>query len=261
MKSLWVSMGRYMLLLKMISEFSQGMMQAICSIIRLRTGYREVKGIYQQYGSYIPRGIKQYSGLLDNTVYGLFADSRGQLWAALDNGISLIQYNLPFCFYNEQNGLNGNILCLYYCQNDLYAGTSQYLFAQNELGNFEIVQGSEGQIFDLVEARGILLAAQNPGILSVKGRKADMIADTEDLPFLVITTLPDDPDHLIAGSAEGLYLLKYFNTLIRKVSSRDSLLFEGDIPASSESETISGPDIHFKLNDLVFSFAAAMDHC
>ncbi|OFY65446.1 MAG: hypothetical protein A2V64_10545, partial [Bacteroidetes bacterium RBG_13_43_22] len=160
----------------------------------------------------IKKIINKNSGLLDNTVYGLFVDSSGQLWAALDNGISLIQYNLPFCFYNEQNGLNGNILCLYYCQNHLYAGTSQYLFVQNEQGNFEIVQGTEGQIFDLVESRGILLAAHNPGILSVKGRKAVMIDGTEDLPFLVIASLPEDPDHLIAGSAEGLYLLKYYNS-------------------------------------------------
>lgn len=160
----------------------------------------------------IKKIINKNSGLLDNAVYGLFVDSRGQLWAALDNGISLIQYNLPFSFYNEQNGLNGNILSLCYFQNHLYAGTSQYLFLQNEQGDFEIVQGTEGQIFDLVESRGILLAAQNPGILSVKGRKAAMIAGTEALPFLVITTLPGDPDHLLAGSAEGLYLLKYYNS-------------------------------------------------
>jgi len=186
--------------------------------------------------------INKNSGLLDNTVYGLFVDSRGQLWAALDNGISLIQYNLPFSFYNEQNGLNGNILSLYYYQKHLYAGTSQYLFVQNEQGNFEIVQGSEGQVFDLLESRGILLAAQNPGILSVKGRKAVMIAGTEDLPFLAITTLPGDPDHLIAGSAEGLYLLKYHNSswhLDHKIKGFDMPVYlavkdmEGNIWASS----------------------------
>ncbi len=190
----------------------------------------------------IKKIVNKNSGLLDNTVYGLFVDSSGQLWAALDNGISLIQYNLPFYFYNEQNGLNGNILCLYFYQNHIIAGTSQYLFVQNEQGNFEIVQGSEGQIFDLVEARGILLAAQNPGILSVKGSKAVMIPGTEDLPFLVFTPLPDDPDHLIAGSAEGLYLLKYYNSswhLDHKIKGFDMPVYlavknkEGDIWASS----------------------------
>jgi serine phosphatase RsbU (regulator of sigma subunit) len=172
----------------------------------------------------IKKLINKNSGLLDNAVYGLFTDKKGQLWAALDNGISLIQYNLPFCFYNEQNGLNGNVLCLYYYQDHLYAGTSQYLFVQNEQGNFEIVQGSTGQNFDLVESKGILLAAANPGIIRIKGNKAVMVPGTEDMSFLVFAAMTDHQDYLIVGSAEGLFLLKYYNSswhLDRKIKGFD----------------------------------------
>lgn len=157
----------------------------------------------------IKKLINKNSGLLDNAVYGLLTDRRGQLWAALDNGISLIQYNLPLTFYNEQNGLNGNILCLQYYQNHLYAGTSQYLFYQNETGDFEIVQGSAGQNFDLFESKGILLSARNPGMLTIKGRKAYLIPGTYNIAFLVIIALNDYPDYLIAGSGAGLFLFKY----------------------------------------------------
>jgi serine phosphatase RsbU (regulator of sigma subunit)/ligand-binding sensor domain-containing protein len=186
--------------------------------------------------------INKDTGLLDNAVYGLFTDNSGLLWAALDNGISLIQYNFPFCFYNEQNGLNGNILSIYYYKNHLYAGTSQYLFVQNELGNFEMVQGTVGQNFDLKESRGTLLAAKNPGLISVKGNKAVLIPGTEDISFLVIPELTDDPDQLIAGSAEGLYLFKYFNSswhLDKKIKGFDMPVYlavkdkDGNIWASS----------------------------
>ena len=174
--------------------------------------------------------IDKNSGLLDNAVYGLFTDNNGQLWAALDNGISLIQYNLPFRYYNEKNGLNGNILSLYYCQGHLYAGTSQYLFIQNEQGNFEIVEGSEGQNFDLMEFKGILLGAKNPGLIIIRGKKAFPIPGTEDMSFLVITELSDDPDHFIAGSAEGLYLFSYYKSswhLDKKIKGFDMPVYYG----------------------------------
>ncbi len=152
------------------------------------------------------------TGLQDDIVYNLFTDNNNQLWAALDNGISLIQNDLPFNIYNEQNGLNGQILCIYLFQNRLYAGTSQYMYFQNEKGNFEIIPGTTGQNFDLFESKGVLLSARNPGISEIKGEKAILMPGTDYISFICFSNLHNFPNYLLAGTGNGLYLLEYKNS-------------------------------------------------
>ena len=64
------------------------------------------------------------AGLQENSVITLYSDKNNQLWAGLDNGISLIQTNLPFRLHAEQNGLKGAPMCLKYFKNNLYVGTN-----------------------------------------------------------------------------------------------------------------------------------------
>ena len=43
------------------------------------------------------------AGLQDNSIYCLYSDINQQLWTGLDNGISLVQNNLPFKRFTEKN--------------------------------------------------------------------------------------------------------------------------------------------------------------
>jgi serine phosphatase RsbU (regulator of sigma subunit) len=150
------------------------------------------------------------TGLQDNTIYWLNFDNNRQLWASLDNGISLIQNSLPFHYYNEQNNLNGSPMCLQFFRDRFYVGTSQYLHIQDQQGNFEQIAGTEGQNFRLFEADGSLLLAGYQGIFDIRGNQARQLSGFIALSFC---RLKDHPGNLLAGSADdGLYLMEKKNS-------------------------------------------------
>lgn len=147
------------------------------------------------------------AGLQDNTVYRLYCDENRNLWAALDNGISRIEFELPFVHYTEQEGLLGSILFVKNFHQQLYIGTGQYLHLMKPDGTFEIVPGTDGQSFDLIEAKNMLLLAHNPGIYEVKGNRAFMLPNTSNISATCFGTLKNHPEYLFVGVANGFDLL------------------------------------------------------
>ncbi|MCX6327482.1 MAG: SpoIIE family protein phosphatase [Bacteroidia bacterium] len=152
------------------------------------------------------------AGLQDNTVLSLYSDQSGQLWTALDIGISLIQNNLPFRNYTDLDGLFGSPLCLKYFRDRFYVGTGQYLHIQNRKGVFETIEGTESQNFILFEANGILLLGCTSGIFEIKDRQAIPLENTSALAILSIVPLKNHPGYFLAGEGNGLFLLEYRNS-------------------------------------------------
>lgn len=157
-------------------------------------------------GGNIKGRFNKNTGLQDNTVYWLYTDRSGGLWAALDNGISMIPVNLPFRIYSEPEGLNGSPMCLEFYENRCYVGTSQYLHIQNSNGKFMPIEGTEGQNFRLLAVDGNLLLACYQGVFDIKKDKAVTISG--DVTGLSFCSLKNHPGFLLAGTAdEGFYLL------------------------------------------------------
>ncbi len=149
------------------------------------------------------------SGLHDNTVYDIYCDKNKNLWAALDNGISRIEYELPFVHYTEQEGLLGSVLFVKYFNEKLYVGTGQYLHMLKPDGSFGILPGTYGQSFDLVEAKNTLLLAQNPGIYEVKGNQAFLIPNSNRTSVTCFGTLRNHPEYLLVGGDGGFDLIRF----------------------------------------------------
>ena len=148
------------------------------------------------------------SGLQDNTVYNIFCDGDRNLWATLDNGISRIEYSLPFVYYTEQEGLFGSVLFVKDFEKHSYIGTGQYLHMQKPDGSFEIVPGTDGQNFDLISAKNTLLLAHNPGIYEVRGTRAILLPGSLYISATCFGILNKNPDHLLIGG-QGLDHIEY----------------------------------------------------
>jgi signal transduction histidine kinase/ligand-binding sensor domain-containing protein len=149
------------------------------------------------------------SGLHDNTVYDIYCDKNRNLWAALDNGISRIEYELPFVHYTEQEGLLGSVLFVKYFREQLYVGTGQYLHLMNPDGSFGIVPGVNGQSFDLIEAKNTLLLAQNPGVYEVRENQAFLIPNSNRTSATCFGTLRNHPEYLFVGGDVGFDLIRF----------------------------------------------------
>jgi serine phosphatase RsbU (regulator of sigma subunit) len=148
------------------------------------------------------------NGMQDNTILWLFSDKNRQLWAAMDNGISLLQDNLPFRYYSENNGLNGTPMSMIFFKNHFYVGTGQFLHIQNSNGNFEQIAGSESQNFCFYNAGGRLLLAHYSGIFEVRDDKILPVRNNVENAFLCFSPVRNNPRYLLAGAGDGLYLLQ-----------------------------------------------------
>lgn len=189
--------------------------------IRLHQAYSAVRGSNGEYAiGTVSGGIlvvapdgkireiyNKKTGLLDNSVYSLFYDRNDQLWAALDNGISLVQLNVPFTYYDERSGLSGSVMCLDYFNNRLYVGTSQHVFAANKNGTFEAVSGTASQNFHLYASHGSLLLANLDGIHEIRGNKAFQVEGTRPVSALSFCTHTADGDNILVGAINGLHVM------------------------------------------------------
>jgi signal transduction histidine kinase/ligand-binding sensor domain-containing protein len=165
--------------------------------------------VFDTTGKIINRYEKN-NGLQDNSVYGLFSDRNQQLWAATENGISLISVNLPFRNYSEHEGLNGSPMCLAFFKDNFYVGTSQHLYIRNKLGFFEPIAGTEGQCDRLLEANGTLLMAGYSGICEIRGNQAIPLSTGLRIQAMTFCTLKNHPEYLLTGIVgKGLNLLEY----------------------------------------------------
>lgn len=149
------------------------------------------------------------TGLLDNSVYQLYIDRNDQLWAALDNGISLVQYNLPFYQYDERSGINGSVMCIRNFNDRLYVGTSQQVFISGSDGTFQAVSGTTSQNFHLFESQGSLLLANIDGIHEIRGDKAFPLKGSQQVSALSFCVSAIDTDKLFVGAVNGIYQLQH----------------------------------------------------
>lgn len=162
--------------------------------------------VFDQQGN-IQAIYSNETGLQDNSIYRLYPDKHHQLWVCTNDGISLVQNNLPFQQFTIKNGLRGKPYCISYFDNRLYVGTSQYLCVQNPDGNFENITDTEGQNWQLFQTKGKLLLANTNGLFEMKGKKALPIITSTG--FYHLYPMQNKPDYFLAGSIAGLSLLEY----------------------------------------------------
>ncbi|MCI0471074.1 MAG: hypothetical protein L0Y73_05395, partial [Candidatus Aminicenantes bacterium] len=115
------------------------------------------------------------SGLVDDNVNYVFEDRQGNLWLALGNGITCIEYNSPFSFYDSHSGLDGQVLSVTRRSDTLYAGTTRglyYLVEEKENrafpGKFQRIQGINFNCWSFISCDDSLLAATSDGVFRIE---------------------------------------------------------------------------------------------
>lgn len=166
----------------------------------------------------IVQRINKASGLQNNTVLSLYADNEQNLWMGLDNGIDRVEINSPLYFYFDKNGVFGTVYSSLIHNNKIYLGTNQGLFSSNWSMNnenpfqsfdFKLINGSQGQVWDLSVIDGQLLCGHNDKTYRVEGTQLIKISD--DGGGWTIKKLKTNPDFLIQGTYTGLIIYKKDN--------------------------------------------------
>lgn len=160
------------------------------------------------------RWLKKEDGLPDNTVNALCIDTSGGLWIGHDIGISRIQLNSPFTYFNSHCGYSGVIVSVLPFKGRLYLSTTDGVYAEKERDNpaeplgFQRITDIPGQSYTLLEAKGSLLVATIHGVFEIKGFSAERIAEGIALDLF---PYPPNSSLVLAGLSDGIMPLEYQN--------------------------------------------------
>jgi len=130
----------------------------------------------------ITQKFSKEEGLQNKNVLSIFVDKQQQLWLGLDNGIDLIAYNSAIKKINPlQQDASGYSVIIH--KNQLFTGTSGGLFAvalqpmedlSFSLGNFNYINNSKGQVWNLSEVNNQLLMGHHDGAFVVNNNNAQL---------------------------------------------------------------------------------------
>lgn len=167
------------------------------------------KGVYHldRRGALV-RQYDQLSGLGNNTVLALFEDRDANIWLGLDNGVSYINLESPFTIFDDKKGDVGSVYAARVHDGFLYLGTNQGLFYK-PVGSdreFELVEGTKGQVWSLDEIDGTLFCGHHTGTFVIEGSQALRI--DADSGTWQVARLPGNPQWLIQGKYDGLSILE-----------------------------------------------------
>jgi AraC family transcriptional regulator, chitin signaling transcriptional activator len=151
--------------------------------------------------------FNQENGFLNNTVLRLFSDRNNNIWAALDNGLSVINLDSPLKIYQDLYGKLGSVYTSFQDSEFLYLGTNQGLYyRKNGEVEFNFIEGSNGQVWSLSFIDGNLFCGHNTGTFLVEGKQIKQIADR--FGTWLILELKSHPGYHLQGHYNGLSLLK-----------------------------------------------------
>jgi len=178
------------------------------------------------------------SGLGDQTVNHLFEDLRGNLWAALHDGLTLIELGLPFSSIGRNVGISGAGYATAVFNDQLYIGTSNYVYRWSKeapLADFVPVPGSQGQCYALQVFDQSLLVSHHNGALQLAPAGLEKLADVDGTWMLLRPRT--QPNKLIAGHYGGLYLLER-----QQGGGRQGWRFVKQFPGFTESARVLAQD-------------------
>ncbi len=144
------------------------------------------------------------NGLQDNNVRNIFEDFQGNLWLALDRGISKVEYSSIFFFYDDRSGLPGSVYSVIRHRGDLYSGTAQglYVFPAGQ-NKFQPMAGIFSNCWNLLSVDDSLLAATSEGVFQVDTKTGSKRSIIRDLTYVLLRS-EHNPGRVWCGTVTGL---------------------------------------------------------
>ena len=116
--------------------------------------------------------INKENGLQNNTVLAMYQDLAQNLWLGLDKGIDLVDLTAPLTFFQDRTGKIGSVYAAAVFNGKLFVGTNQGLFYKTDGSNenFTLLNGTQGQVWDLKHIGNQLLIGHNIGSFMMNKR-------------------------------------------------------------------------------------------
>jgi serine phosphatase RsbU (regulator of sigma subunit) len=150
--------------------------------------------------------INKHSGLQVDDVKDIWQDASENIWCALDNGISKIDYASPVSYYHENAGLEGSVHALVRHEGRLFVGTTSGLFVEdgsealNRSLEFNPAASIRDQVFSLESIGKSLFAGTNNGLYHIRNGIARKISAENAFTMFYL----EKEKWLLVGGSGGL---------------------------------------------------------
>ncbi|MFZ4456539.1 MAG: triple tyrosine motif-containing protein [Bacteroidales bacterium] len=157
--------------------------------------------------------LNNLSGLQNNTVLGALFDKNGDLWLALDKGISFVSISSPFSHLYGDINFYGSGYVSYLKRDILYLGTNQGLYYSQwpvgfseSLLKLKAIEEIRGQVWVINEIDGTLFCGTNSGAYIVNGTRVTKISSNPG--FWLFQSWRGRKDIVLAGNYRGFWAIK-----------------------------------------------------
>ena len=151
------------------------------------------------------RHVGPENGLLGLTVYKVFEDQLGNIWAAGEEGINYIQKSEPLRNLNALHGVEGTPLSSMLFQDRLYLGTSIGAFEVSKSGLAKKLLPMQDQTWQIFSHNEDLYTVITSGIVSINGEKHEGVFFSE--PWMV-APFPNDDQFVMGNYDNGISILE-----------------------------------------------------
>ncbi|KQC34314.1 hypothetical protein AAU57_13920 [Nonlabens sp. YIK11] len=170
-------------------------------------------------GSQKVKVINRQAGIRNNTILDIKVHE-GELWLALDNGVSRVAIDGEITFYSDDSGVLGTVYDIAFFKNKYYlaSNTGVYTFENNQLN---LLENSEGHCWGIHQSNGQLFFGHNRGAFILNGEKLDLIEGSYSGVYDYVA-IPNSNDFLIS-TYSGIGILSNQNNIysISKLSGLD----------------------------------------
>jgi hypothetical protein len=157
--------------------------------------------------------LDKKNGIQNNTISSLLFTQNKQLWIGTYNGIDLLEYGSEFRNIYPDGNLGGSVYAVAKHQNKLYCGTQNGLYSidisagtnYSITRSFQLVKGSEGQVWGLDVIDDDLIMSHNEGAFVIKNNGVIKISSQPGAWKFVYN---EDERYCIGGFYTGIFLFR-----------------------------------------------------
>lgn len=148
-------------------------------------------------------------GMQSENVNSLYEDQIGNLWLALDYGITQVAVSSHISFYDERKGVEGNVNQILRNKGRLFFATNNGLYSyDDEADAFAYNPLIESSCWSILPDGDKILAATSRGVFLVDERRVSLIDDGFSL---VLCLSQVDKSKVYVGQSEGIAKLEKHN--------------------------------------------------
>jgi serine phosphatase RsbU (regulator of sigma subunit) len=159
------------------------------------------------------------NGVNDDNIKSAYQDKNGNLWFALNYGISFVELKSSLQRFTRKNGITGLVQSATYFNNQLYIATDKGVqYFDNKDGAFMDLNNFNLQSFYLLNYNNRLLIATANGLYIYDGKKITQASENTNSYYFILND-PHQPNLLYCGTDEGVDVFHYANNTMSYIKT------------------------------------------